>query len=104
MKRILRYTIGVRDRAHEVPYGVPVLLGRSRSNSAPGFEALIDVWFEITVPGHDWDPVEYDPPKQWVQVVGTGDAVPDKWQWLSSFNDDGRVWHLYRIPEPAVVQ
>ena len=102
MKRVLRYTVGVSDEAYEVPRGVPVLFGRSRSHSAPGFEGLLDIWFEITVLGHDWNPVEYNPPKQWVRVVGTAHPIPDEWRWLASFNDDGRVWHLYGVPDAHV--
>lgn len=96
MKRVLRYEVVIDDQPHEVPRGVPVLMERKTWAGVPSMP-VIDVWFEIHVPGADWNPAEYEPQTQKVQIVGTGQPVPDAWRWLRSYVDGGLVWHLYEV-------
>lgn len=101
MKTIYRYDVPIDDAPHAIPSGQIVLFDRSarhpatRSGVRGGLAATVDVWVELNdLARAAAERGEYS---RAVQIVGTGQPVPDDWAWVTSFVDGGLVWHLYDL-------
>jgi len=84
----LRYMIEVNDEHQQFPAGKVLHLSEQRGRSGP--EHLIEVWIEVETPVSDL---------QTVQVIGTGQPIPDGAEHLATTLDGSFVWHLYRLKE-----
>jgi len=91
-KQVRRYDVSITEPT-QVPAGAAVLFGRTARHHKAGDEAVVDAWFEVTLP----DGAAPDCPMQEVQVFGTGHLIPLDAQWLASFIDGPLVWHLYAL-------
>lgn len=94
MKTIYRYDVPIDDAPHAIPPGQIVLFDRSARHRTPGPAGLVDVWVEVDELEAGIEPGEYS---RAVQIVGTGQPVPDDWAWVTSFVDGALVWHLYDL-------
>lgn len=105
MKRIVCITIPVDSADHEVPRGVPLAMhvrpDVGYETGGPDGETL-SMWFQLHVPGHDFDVHKFDYPTQTVRVLrGTNQPIPDAWRWLASTTTQGLAGptarHLYEV-------
>ena len=85
----LRYTIPVNDEPQQFPAGKILHLARHRTMPSNG---ILEVWVEVETPVTNL---------QTLQVIGTGQDIPDGAQHLATTLDGPFVWHLYRLGETS---
>lgn len=94
VKRILRFEVPVDDQPHPIP-DARVVFGRHDPNPF-GLGASAQVWVEVsTLDGWPAEPLPVG--DRLVQVVSTGDPVPESWTWLTSFADGTALLHLFEV-------
>ena len=86
MKRVLKWSVPVDDKPHQIGSGKVVMVACQYGPESA------QVWTEESGVGYD----------RQAQVYGTGHHIPGDWSHLgSAVAADGRlVWHLYAEPEP----
>lgn len=93
-KRVLRYDVPVDADPHSIPDARIVFVRRDPNPF--GLGAAAQVWIEVPTPD-DWPVSEPTVGTRQVQVVETGDPVPNSWVWLASFADGATLLHLFGV-------
>ncbi len=93
-KRVLRFEVPVDADPHPLP-DAPIVFARRDPNPF-GLGASLQVWVEVSTLD-DWPASEPPVGTRQVQVVSTGDPVPDSWTWLASFADGAALGHLFEV-------
>lgn len=92
-RRVLRYEIPIDDAPCRVPVGVAIMACPWRqTQSWPS--SHVEMWIDVETPD-DWPSTHG--PSTWVQVFGTGQAIPRSAKWLASCIDGALVWHIYEL-------
>lgn len=88
MRTIWKYEFPITDRfTLELPYQHKILAAFvQRPNDGPGKRTAC-LWVEV-------DPDNLTIPTKFT-VVGTGDPVPEGYEWVATFQDNPFIWHLY---------